>query len=172
MGFHPGKWFAGIAKRRRILFVSIAWILGILFGCIFATAGGDTYCFLLQNASHQSVSLPGLMVNVIMPFATVLIANRLGSYWLATLAIFIKMTFVTACSAGLHFVYGDADWLVRLFVQFSDLLTLPVLCWLSLVSATKPISKRAAFTVSLWYISVCLIDYCVISPFFAGLIVK
>ena len=168
---HPKRWFPLLAKDRNLYIAALTWLSGIVCGCIFALLSDDFYFVLLESASCQSVSLQGLIVNVILPLILVLIGGRPGLGWLSIITIFPKVALFTACSIGLRSVYGNADWLVRIFLQFSDIFTLPVLCWLSLVTA-KAVHKTAVCAAILWYIFVCLADYFVISPFFAGLIVK
>ena len=172
MGFSPLNWFAGFATKSRVLFVSLAWLLGIVCGSVFAVLCGDTYYYFLRCASCQPATVLGLICTGILPLAILLVAIKLDARWLAMLVVFAKACFATACSVGIRFVYSNADWLVRIFVQFSDLLTLPVLCWLSLKSANNAISFTVLLSVFLWFVFVCLTDYFVISPFFVGLIVN
>jgi hypothetical protein len=172
MGFITRKWLAFFQKKRNFFLISATWLAGIICGCFLAAFTGSTYRSMLESASLHPVTLTGLFAGIVFPTVLIILAANVRLYWLLYLTVLCKVTFVIACSLGLQGVYGSAGWLVRLFVQFSDILTLPVFCWLSLRSTKKAISKAVCATVAAWYFLVFLADYCVISPFFAGLIVK
>ena len=172
MNFTPQKWMALIRKSRLAFSVVTAWLAGVTSGGLLAVLVGSTYYSVLETAVSCPASPAGLAAGIVLPAALIVVAARSKLRWLLCLTVLFKVTSVTACSIGLQGVYGSAGWLVRLFVQFSDMLTLPVFCWLSLRGAKKPISKTVCGAAAVWYLLVCLADYCVISPFFAGLIVK
>ena len=168
----PQKWFAKFQNQQGIFLTIITWVAGIICGSFIAVFVGDTYYSFLEVATSHPVSFAGLALSIALPMLLLYFAVRVNIRSLLLVTVFVKVTLVTACTLGLNAIYGPASWLVRLFVQFSDILTLPIFCWLSLRGIRNPFSKVTCIAVSVWYLLICLTDYCVISPFFAGLIVK
>ena len=70
---------------------------------------------------------------------------------------------------GITYTYGSAGWLVRLLLQFSDILTMPILCWFALRHITgRNAGWKRDFGICLGLeIIICCLDLWYISPFLA-----
>ena len=153
-----------------VLLTCAAWTCSIIIGILLSSCMPQSYYQLLELGSKGTTSIVGLLLSIAVPMGCIILAGKMQNKYLLYLILIVKVTSATVCSASLSVIYGSAAWLVRFFFQFSDLLTLPVLCWISIVFSVKSISRSAIIGIAAWLMIVCSADYLIISPFFAGLI--
>lgn len=150
------------------LFIGV-WILGLIMGTIFAATAGNQYFLLMRMAPQSHVSIVGLSVTVLLPFLLAAYAVYKDRPWMLYVICFIKVFTFAFCGFGATAAYGSAGWLVRLLLQFSDICTVPILCWFSLRHLTgREAGWKRDVGIGLGVeMIVCCLDLWYISPFLA-----
>lgn len=160
-----------LPSDRRTWILGLYWLLGLLLGIFFTARADDTYLLLMRQAACCRVSITGLAAAVGLPFLFCTFAASAG-VWLIPWICLIKAFLFSSCAAALTASFGSAGWLVRLLLQFSDGLCLPLLLWFSArvylqkgQDVLRDLRNCLIFTAAtVW------IDYRVISPFLVSLI--
>ena len=149
-----------------ILFSGI-WFLGLLTGMIAAADLDDLFLPLMRPVG---VSIFRQIAAILLPFLFAAIAAYLDKPYLLHMICFFKVITFGFCSMLIYRAYGSAGWLIRLLLQFSDILSLPLLCWYCLRQFERPRPyKDLIYCSFLAGIFVC-IDHFAVLPFLAELI--
>ena len=154
-----------LSRSQWLLFVF--WISGLVLGTCFATAASKHYLLMMRMAPQSHVTIVGLAVTVLLPFLSSAFAVYKDRLWLVYPICFAKVFAFASCGYGITAAFGSAGWLVRLLLQFSDILTMPILCWFVLrhISGRKMVLKRD-FGICLGLeVIICCLDLWYISPF-------
>lgn len=154
------------------LFLALFWIGGILFGIWISSVSGGHLASLMRSAPHDAVSIVGLVFITFFPFFLSALAVSIFGRWLLHPIACCKGLLTAFVSMGMFQCYGCAGWLIRLFLCFSDLVSLPLLYlfWLRLLDKDNSNGIRDAFLYLVPIFCIGSIDFCLISPFFADLI--
>lgn len=171
----------GITFRKILSFVSckiywillaVVWITGLFVGMYFGANAGDHYFLLMRTAADTRVSIIGLIANSCLPFLLSAYAVYLGKPRLALLVCFCKAVLFTSCGFAALSSFGSAGWLVRLLLQFSDVVLIPLFCWFSIrhIHGAGITLKRDTALCLFAAALVGSMDYCLVSPFLAMLI--
>ena len=152
------------------LFIGL-WFLGLFLGMIVAADLDDLVLPLMRFSISGEVSIIRQLAAVLLPFLFAAIAAYLGKPYLLHIICFFKTFVFGFCSMLIYCTYGSAGWLIRLFLQFSDILSLPLLCWYCLrqFGRSRQPYKDLIYCGLLAGIFVC-IDYFAVLPFLAELI--
>jgi hypothetical protein len=145
------------------------WLSGLILGTIFSAIAGNHYFLLMRMAPQSHVSIVGLAVTVLLPFLLSAFAVYKDRPWMLHLICSTKVFTFAFCGFGITAAYGGAGWLVRLLLQFSDICTVPILCWFALRHLTgKRIGWKRDIGICLGLaVAVCCLDLWYISPFLA-----
>ena len=145
----------------------LSLLLGILAGTVSASFTGPAFSSrMLLPLSGQS-SIVVFTLRVSLPFLICILAVHLKSIKLLCFVCFCKMFSFSFYGKLIYHIYGAAGWLVREFLLFSDIISVPVLCHFCLASI------RSQLRLSKLLIAVCaavillavLADYFVVTPF-------
>ena len=150
------------------LFIGV-WLAGLIAGTLLAASSSTHYFLLMRMAPMSHVSIVGLTVTVLLPFLCSAFAVYKDRPWMLYAICFTKVFIFAVCGFGITAAYGNAGWLVRSLFQFSDICTIPVLCWFDLrhLTGRKPEWKRdIGISLGLVILVICL-DTWYISPFLA-----
>ena len=152
-----------------ICLFAFVWISGLSLGTVFAAVASNHYFLMMHRAPSCPVTIVGLAATVLLPFLFTAFAVYKNRHWMLFVICFTKAFIFAHSGFGIHAAYGSAGWLIRPLFQFSDLLTVPVLCWYSLQNLTKTASwRKREFWICLGIdILVCCLDLWYISPFLA-----
>lgn len=163
--------FTDPANRRSFLFV-IGWIVGLLAGTVFAVITDVSFLPLMRKAAACRVSIIGLMCTALLPFLFAAYAVFINRFELLLTVCVCKVFSFAYCAVLAARAFGSAGWLVQPLLQFTDICTVPVLCWFSLRHIrTDTVSLRTEFSVCLFLTAAAAgLDYFVVSPFLAKLI--
>ena len=150
-----------------VIFLTIAWILGIFIG--FYAANGTNH-FVIELPQH-SRTLFGLLFVILLPFLFSVLSMRY-----LTPLLFIPLAFADAfifayCSYCIQFSFGNAGWLFRWLLMFSDscMSVTLLLFWVRNIDQTYHSRKD----LGIFFIISCLIgfiDYFAVSPFLSELL--
>ena len=152
--------------------LSGCWLTGLLFGLLFAPYAGEIYVSLMRSAPLCSVSIVGLIAVVLVPFLLSAFAVHCKKAGLLLFLCFCKAFMHALCAGGISLAFGNADWLVRFLLLFSDCCTLPLFCWFCfrcLCYGEQYLRQDFLFCLAV-LIAVCGFDYMVVSPFLVVLI--
>ena len=158
--------------RRRQIILAFSCFSGNAFGLWVSGYSQETYFLLTRMAPSLHVSVPGLVACVYLPFLFAAFAVFLSHPSLLPLICFYKMFLFSWCGCSMVSTFGSAGWLVQMLVQFSDNLSLPMLCWFCVrhVDGRVESVTRDFLICTLWVLIVGITDLCVVSPFLASLI--
>jgi len=157
---------AFIRHRYQVLFL-IVWLVALILGTCFAAHAGNNYFLLMRGASDCSVTIAGLLATVVLPYLFAAFAVYISKPKLLYLICFVKAFCFAMCGYGICVAYGSAGWLVRWLLQFSDICTVPVLCWFALRHLKG--KGRTFRTDAMFYGGIVMLvgylDFSLISPF-------
>ncbi|MBE6976079.1 MAG: hypothetical protein E7439_02640 [Ruminococcaceae bacterium] len=121
----------------------------------------------MRGASDCSVTIAGLLATVVLPYLFAAFAVYISKPKLLYLICFVKAFCFAMCGYGICVAYGSAGWLVRWLLQFSDICTVPVLCWFALRHLKG--KGRTFRTDAMFYGGIVMLvgylDFSLISPF-------
>lgn len=158
--------------RRRQLILAFSCLSGLILGFWISGRNEVTYLLLTRMAPLLHVSVPGLVACVYLPFLFAVFAVFLSRSWLLVPICFGKMFLYSWCGCSTVSAFGPAGWLVQLLLQFSDTLSLPLLCWFCIrnIDGRADTATRDFLICSLCVLIVGITDLCAVSPFLASLI--
>lgn len=164
---------SAVFRNRKVstIILAFCWCAGLFTGCFFANHAGDVHFTMMRRAVSCPVSIAGLVV-MLLPFLFSAFAVYLSKTWLFLPFCFFE-GFQFAYLAGLVSAsFGEAAWLIRLLLFFTEGWVIPVLLWLWFRwigeggrQAIRQIALCAVFCAVVWSI-----DYFVVSPFLGMLI--
>lgn len=146
------------------------WSLGLIIGSYAGLHGSATYLQTLYLATGSDLTISGLIICLLLPFALCMYTAYKGKKWLLISMAFLKALCVSYRSAALYSVFDSAGWLIRILFQFSDLSTLGIFCWFCIRCMTNDLRKADYGICTAAYILAGLFDYCIVSPFLVMLI--
>ena len=145
----------------------LSLLLGILAGTVSASFTGPAFSSrMLLSLSGQS-SIVVFTLRVYLPFLLCILAVHLRSMKLLCFVCFCKMFSFCFCGNLIYYIYGAAGWLVREFLLFSDIITVPVLCYFCLVSVRSQmrLSKQLIAVCAAVILLAAFVDYFFVTPF-------
>ena len=151
-----------------LLFIGV-WLAGLILGTYFAAVSGNYYFLLMHVAPTCPVSIVGLTATVLLPFLFTAYAVYKDRPWMLYGICFLKVFTFGFCGFGITAAYGSAGWLVRFLFQFSDICSVPILCWFALRNLNgRNANLKREFWICLGLnLIICCLDLCYISPFLA-----
>lgn len=163
--------YCGVKNEKNTILIFLACLSGLILGTVFANFAGNAYIGLLVRSVSTPVSFAGLCISAVLPILLAVFLERFGFAKYLWMLCFWKAFLLGACSFGCYLAFGSGGWLVRMLLQFSDLLLFPVLVWLCLRSGK---GKNGALLQMPWVciviaVAVCFIDFAYISPFVSAL---
>lgn len=153
-------------------FLSFCWTGGLLSGIWLWYSSGGSLSSLMRSSLYGSVSIVRLVFILLLPFLLSAFAVLFSSRWLIYPIAFGKGVFFAFVSMGVFSCFGCAGWLIRLFLCFSEIVSLPLLYWLwiRLLRDEDGAGSRDAFLLLAPVFLIGSIDYCFITPFFSELV--
>ena len=161
-----------LSCRRRQIILAFSCLSGCLLGFWISGRSHETYLLLTRMAPSLHVSVFGLVACVYLPFLFAALAVFLSHPSLLPLICFTKMCLYSWCGCSMVSAFGSAGWLVQMLIQFSDNLSLPVLCWFCIRHTDSRVDfiRRDFLICTLWVLIVGITDLCAVSPYLASLI--
>lgn len=143
------------------------WFLGLVLGYCFSFQISDIFASLMLSVADSRLSIVGLFFSLIFPFFISAVLLRYTSPLAILPLVFIKAFSFSLCACAVTFAFGDAGWLVRWLLIFSDSFLIVLLLWFWLKNISE--EKRTIKTdLLLCIIASGLIgcaDLCFVSPF-------
>ena len=147
-------------------------LFGYIFGTFLAAETPVTFYSLMRSAASSSVSIVGSLISAFIPFLFAFAAVYFSKPALLFLVCFCKAVLFAHCSFCCYLAFGSGGWLVRLLLQFSDILLMCVLCRFAIcyLGQPKPLRSRDVLFCTGASLLVSIVDVCFISPYLAMLI--
>ena len=152
-------------------FLAVVWCAGLILGVKFASAPSAASVSLMGQAPLCPASIVGLMGAALLPFLLTAFAVFLKQPWMILLIAFCKAVSFGYSGILTIMAFGSSGWLVRLLLMFTDICTVPVLCWLWLrhIPGNLQITSADLALGAAAVIGFGSLDYCLISPYLAML---
>lgn len=171
------EWFDQSKKHFAICmwpWISLGFSLavGVLIGLILAKLLGSQYFLLMRTAVCGRVSIVSLFAVNLLPFLISAFAVYFSKPQIVFCVCFIKSILMGAAVLAMLRIFGSAAWLVFLLFQFSSLCLFPVLCWFSIRhwAGNRDTLKKDFTICACTAVLILVFDYCLISPFLAGIL--
>ena len=144
--------------------IIITWISGLLCALLYIKQASFSLMYPLYV---ERVSIVGMIVSLIFPIILLYILLNRCYFYLTLPVIFLKSFSYMCCYLCITYSYGTAGWLVRIFLLFSDTVSIVILlhfCYRFAAGNKTGIIRyfKCAFAV---LIIVGCLDYYIISPF-------
>lgn len=161
------KWFRGNIG----LLVSL-WILGLVLGAFFAPAPDDPYFSLMRPEIKHRVSIVFGLMTAILPLMLAAYAVCIQNQKLLLFVSFCKAFLFSFCGCLIGSLFGSAGLLMRLLLQFTELISAPVFCWFCIrqLSGDNGLQTKDLVISLLVTLAAAGIDYFLLGPYFAMLI--
>lgn len=161
-----------LLQRRLQLLFAVVLMLGFFIGAYISRMVPNSFLNLIYTNGDRAVSLWSLAVVLLLPLLISFVAFYFRIPILILLIGFLKAITFSFCSCGILYAYGDAGWLLRFLLLFSDSTMLFLLCWYWLRHLEGNRLRLAQDTVLCIFgaILIGIIDYMYISPFTAMLL--
>lgn len=152
--------------------LSSSCLLGLLSGTFLGVFFSDNYGFLMRMATMCRVSIVGLGTALLLPLLLSFVCIHCGRPKLLYGICFFKSLMLGLCAMGCFCAFGSGGWIVRLFMQFSDLITFPILCWFMLrcISNSGKTVRRDYIVCNGVFLLAGILDFFYISPYLVMLI--
>ena len=150
------------------LALAFCWCLGFGFGVVLFLYAGTPGVSLMRRIICGSVSIVSLIGIGLLPFLFTAFAVFLSELRLLFLICICKACLFAFVSMGICLAFSSAGWMMRPLLLFYDsiLCALLYFLWYRLLTGRK----------ACWLLTIMAgilaggIEYCIISPFLAGLI--
>lgn len=154
-------------KSHLILF----WLVGFGSG-VFTAAGADNIVSLMRACCDAGVSIVGLLLVPLFPFLISAVAVYFSLPWLLCLTAFLKSFLSAFCACAVFLVFKGAGWLILPMLQFTDLMTLPVLYRFQSrhISGQRARVIQESIVSLLWFLAVSLTDLLWVTPLLKDII--
>lgn len=152
--------------------LAFSFLFGILSGVVLFFAAGVHAFPLMRGSVAGSVSIVSLLLLNYLPFLISAYAVYISKAWLLFPVAFLRGCLFSFVSLGTSVGFGSAGWLVRLFLLFSDALSLPLLYlfWQRHISGDHQLDFWEIFVYLSLISLIGSIDHRLISPFLASII--
>ena len=161
-----------ITRNSEVLILACILLSGFVIGTFLAAETPVTFYTLMRRAANSPVSIVGSLISAFFPFLLAFAAVHYGKPALLLIILFCEATLFAHGSMCCYFAFGSGGWLVRLLLQFSDILLLPLLCRFAILYLRQPRTLRRfdIFICCGAAALVAIINFCFISPYLAMLI--
>jgi len=148
------------------------WLAGLLLGSLFAAQLDMQIVSLMRPFITQRVSIVIKLSCAALPFVIAAYAVKFSAFRTLFVIAFCK-TFAFALSGWLICaIFGSAGWLIRILLLFSDICTVPMLCWFSMrhINGVADTWKKDVLICSVCCVVAVITDILVISPFLSKIL--
>lgn len=149
------------------LLVIIFWLTGLLAGLYFTSSTTAYSTSLMRSVCQDRLSIVGLFLVLTFPLLISAVLLRFFKpVWILPLVISKAFTY-SFCLNAIMLAFGDAGWLTRWLLLFSDscIVVLLLWFWLRNSSGTSIDCKSDLVLCSILSALIIAVDYYIVSPF-------
>ena len=168
--FRP-RYFS-LSRKVSATILAFTLFIGYFLGSCLAALTVSSFHSLMRSALTGSVSIVSLLSVTLLPFLFSAFAVYIRQYWLfLPIALFRCISFSFLGSVILY-AFGSSGWLICLLFLFSDILSLPLLCWFWLrhISEGDRHLLRNLSAVFIVLSGIAILDHQLVSPFLVMLL--
>lgn len=149
------------------LILSACWLSGLYAGYAFFSHISASSITLMLSVAENRMSIVGLLLSRILPFVIFAISLRYSKLFFVFTVIFLKAFSFSWCACSLTVAFGDAGWLVRWLLLFSDSCSVVLLLWfLFRNTVNSGTSLRTDLSLCITAsVAIGCVDFCFVSPF-------
>ncbi len=157
--------------RYRVAILAFFWIVGLLCGVSFASVAKDFDFPQMRSLAYSRVSIAGLAAVLVFPLTISAVAVYLNVPVFLFPICFLKAFSFGYCLYSISVAFGDAGWLVRVLLLFSDsCMMVPLLWFWCRHQGRKRKSIKRDLTVCTSFAALIgVTDYYLISPYLVEL---
>jgi hypothetical protein len=152
--------------RSPIFFICVFWISGLVTGLYAASNAPASVFPLVRSLLYHRTSIISLTLVIFFPIFVSCIAYWLDKSYCIFPIAFLKAFSYAYCTFNVVLAYGDAGWMMRWIILFSDSCFVVLLLWFWIRNFSK---GSVSFKFNLLVCCVlstiiCLFDYFAIIP--------
>ena len=154
------RWFLGMSVSAGIILGYFAYLHNVL-----------NFTSLMCMLPYQHVSIVGLFCVLSLPLLLSVAAVHFSAYRLLYFIAFSKGITFSYCACYVFAAFGDAGWLVRLLVMFSDSSMLVPLFWFwnRNITGKSDTFRHEVIICGMFALAIGIFDLLVVSPFTVSL---
>ena len=158
-------------RRVNATVLALALFLGYFLGSICSSSANSDLFPLMRTGAISGVSIVCLLPVLLLPFLFSAIAVYIGLKWLLIPVAFLKAFLFSYLFSHILVLFPNSGSLFAALFLFSDVLSLPVLCWFWLRCVCDGgVESHVVMTVMLVIAGIGFLNSQVISPFLASLL--
>lgn len=153
--------------------LALCWVAGLMGGIWAFFLADDSLASLMRSSVYGPVSIVSLLCVTGLPFLLSAFAVFLSSHWLILLIAAVKGFVYAFICIAVTVSFGCAGWLIRLLLCFTDTFSMPLLYWFWLRCFRfdgSTMGSIAVLAAALFFLTGS-VDYCLITPYLADLII-
>ena len=127
------KTIAFLRSKTYYIFLALAWGFGLTIGVLHADMAYNNIYTFMRASVYSSVSTVSLMVVSLLPLLVCVACVYFSQAFLILPVVTVKAYSYSFCALSLLWTFGSAGWLICLFMLFSDLPSVLLLLWFSVV---------------------------------------
>jgi len=160
-----------VCRKCRGFLLASCWLLGLVCGWLLFHYAGTICEALMRRIVISPVSISGLLSSFLIPFLITVYSVCFSMPWIIFPVCFLKGVSFSFVSSGIWKAFSSAGWLVQSVLLFrsSCFAVGAFLVWIRFFSGRS--TSGAFFVWLLLAAAGCILDYSVISPFLASLII-
>ena len=157
--------------RNPVWILAFSWVFGLSIGLFLVFRLQGDFTSLMRAAVLSRVSIVGLLVILLFPFVSSFVAASFSRPALLFLCAAGKGLCFSFCIYLIMAEFPTTGWLLCRLLLFSDFAVLvPLfLFWIRHLSSSKQSRKRDSLLYLIVALAAGVVDYCIISPFTANL---
>ena len=146
--------------------LAVCWMLGLVLGMIYGYQADPIPLLMMRIAAAGPTTIVGLLVILYFPLLLSALAVYRNHSYLLILICFLKAFLIASCGSSLNVAFGSSAWLVRFFLQFADLCSIPFFYWFCIRNITgRSDNTQSDILICGVAMTICgIIDFCAISP--------
>ena len=172
MCWHLSHMFSNSCRRIHRYILAFCWLLGLLWGSLFALWIDEEIFETLRFGMFAELSIVSLLAITLFPIALVLFAARLSRPHVLYLLVFLKALSFAFVMTGYLDVFACSGWLIGSMLMFSDIAMTPLLWYILLRSEQCDVGvlRNSIFFSVVSATVIVFLDYCFVVPFWADLL--
>ena len=163
--------FLNSSRRVAAVILALTILLGVFVGSICSASADSILLSLMRTGARSRLSIVSSLPVLLLPLICSAIAVFLGHRWLLILIIFLKSFLIGYLCCYIISMLTYSGPLFAVFFLFSDLFSMPVLCWFWFRSiSARELAFRAVVFTALVISGIVIFDCQFVSPFLASLL--
>lgn len=160
-----------LQECRKCWFIfAICMTAGAALGVIATNILGADYLLMMRTAAGSRVSIVGTVSSVWVPFLISLLLIVHSKPWLVYFTCTLHIFLFSSTAHALNAYFGNAGWMIRIWMQFTDFALIPVLLYFSICRIRGISNKQIMYQCILIALIIGMMDYLWISPYLADLL--